>query len=63
MKNVLDFYFKAINLKNVERTGWNEVGVNNVESVMDHIGGTILLAMTIASENKLNLDKIGRAHV
>ena len=55
-KNILDFYFKAINLKNVDRTGWKEVGVTNVESVMDHIGGTILLASVIASEKGLNLD-------
>ena len=55
-KNIIDFYLKAINLKNVDRTGWKEVGVTNVESVMDHIGGTLLLAITIASEKGLNLD-------
>ena len=55
-KNVLDFYFNAINLKNVDRTGWKEVGVTNVESVMDHIGGSIILAMAMANENKLELD-------
>lgn len=55
-KNILDFYFKAINLKNVDRTGWREVGVTNVESVMDHIGGTVLLASVIASEKNLNID-------
>lgn len=55
-KNILDFYLKAIELKNVDRTGWKEVGVSNVESVMDHIGGTILLASVIASEKRLNLD-------
>ncbi|MBQ9024425.1 MAG: hypothetical protein IJ105_04310 [Bacilli bacterium] len=55
-KNILDFYFKAINLKNVDRTGWKEVGVKTIESVMDHIGGTVLLASAIASEKGLNLD-------
>lgn len=55
-KNILDFYFKAINLKNVDRTGWKEVGIDNAESVMDHIGGTVLLAMAINSEKGLNID-------
>ena len=55
-KNILDFYLKAIELKNVDRTGWKEVGIDNAESVMDHIGGTIILAMAINSEKQLNLD-------
>jgi len=55
-KNIIEFYKNAINLKNVDRTGWKEVGVSNVESVMDHIGGTLLLAITIASEKGLDLD-------
>lgn len=55
-KNIIDFYFNAMNLKNVDREGWKEVGVSNVESVMDHIGGTLLLAITINSEYKLELD-------
>lgn len=55
-KNVLDFYMKAIGLKDVDRAGWKQVGIEDVESVMSHIGGTILLAATIASEKKLDLD-------
>lgn len=55
-KNIIEFYLKAMGLKNVDRTGWKEVGVTNVESVMDHIGGTLLLAITIAKEENLNLD-------
>ena len=55
-KNILEFYFKVIDLKNVIRTGWQEVGIDNPESVMDHIGGTILLASEIATEKNLNLD-------
>ena len=55
-KSIIAFYLKAINLKNVDRTGWKEVGVSNVESVMDHIGGTLLLAITIAYEKGLKLD-------
>lgn len=55
-KNILDFYMTAIGLKDVDRTGWKEVGIEDVESVMSHIGGTILLAATIASENKLDLN-------
>lgn len=55
-KNIIDFYLKAIELKNVDRTGWSEVGVTNVESVMDHVGGTLILAMAVNAEKNLNLD-------
>ena len=55
-KNILDFYFKTLELKSVDRTGWLEVGIENPESVMDHIGGSIVLAMTIATEKGLLLD-------
>ena len=55
-KNILEFYFKTLELKNVDRTGWVEVGIENPESVMDHIGGSIILAMAIATEKGLLLD-------
>lgn len=55
-KNILDFYMTAIGLKDVDRTGWKEVGISDVESVMAHIGGTILLAASISSEKNLDLD-------
>ena len=58
MENVINGYLKIIELKNVLRTGWAEVGVpkENVESVMDHIGGTVILAMLINDSHSLNLD-------
>ena len=58
MENVINGYLKIIELKNVLRTGWVEVGVSKekVESVMDHIGGTIILAMLINNAQSLNLD-------
>ena len=55
-KNILDFYFKALELKNVDRTGWVEVGIENPESVMDHIGGSVMLALAVATEKGLILD-------
>ena len=58
MENVINGYLRIIELKNVLRTGWVEVGVSKekVESVMDHIGGTITLAMLINNAKSLNLD-------
>ena len=58
MENVINEYLKIIELKKVLRTGWIEVGVpkENVESVMDHIGGTIILAMLINDKQSLHLD-------
>lgn len=54
--NILDFYFKVIGLKTIKRSGWIELGIENPESMMDHIGGTVLLAMAINEEKGLNLD-------
>lgn len=57
-KNILDFYKLAIQLKEVERTGWIEVGIpkEKVESVADHVYGTMMLAMAVINEKKLSLD-------
>ncbi len=58
MENVINGYLKIIELKNVFRTGWIEVGISRekIESVMDHIGGTIILALLINDTQNLNLD-------
>ena len=55
-KNILDFYFKTLELKNIDRTGWVEVGIENPESVMEHVGGSLILAMIIKTEKGLILD-------
>ena len=53
---MIDLYLKVIELKNVIRTGWAEVGINNPESVMDHVGGSLILAMLVNNDKGLNLD-------
>ena len=57
-RKIIDFYLIVSNLKNVIRTGWEEVKIpkENIESVMDHVGGTMLLAMAINNEKNLDLD-------
>ena len=57
-KNIIDTYSTIIELKNVIRTGWKEVGVspNKIESIMDHIGGSVFLAMIISTEKNYTLD-------
>ncbi len=57
-KNIIDTYSTVIELKNVIRTGWKEVGVspNKIESIMDHIGGSVFLAMIISTEKNYTLD-------
>ena len=57
-RKIIDFYLIVSNLKNVVRTGWEEVKIpkENIESVMDHVGGTMLLAMAINNEKNLDLD-------
>ena len=57
--NVLDYYYLACKLKEVERTGWNEWNISKsgpVERIAEHIYGTQILAMAIYSEYELDLD-------
>lgn len=57
-KNIISFYMMANNLKNVIRTGWKEVGIpsEKIESVADHVYGTLILSLGIIEEKGLNLD-------
>ncbi len=59
-KNILNFYTIANKLKNARRTGWYQVGISaeRIESVADHIYGSLVLAMAVDSEYKLNLDML-----
>ena len=57
-KNIINFYILANKLKYKVRTGWIEIGINKerLESVAEHIYGTLILAIGIDSEYKLRLD-------
>ena len=48
----------ASRLKNVIRKGWIEIGISSdrIESDAEHVYGTLILAIAINSEYKLNLD-------
>ena len=59
LENVLNFYYKAIKLKYVERTGWNLRNITRderVESIPEHIYGAQQLAFAIYSEFDINVD-------
>lgn len=58
--NIIEFYITANKLKNVIRTGWKEVKISadRIESVAEHVYGSLVLAITIDSEYKLNLDML-----
>lgn len=57
-KNILEFYVLANELKNVVRTGWVEVGIprEKVESVADHVYGSLVLSIAIVSEKNIDID-------
>ena len=59
-QNIIKFYMLANTLKNKLRTGWLEIGIEKkrVESVSEHIFGTLILAIAIDSEYKLDLDML-----
>lgn len=56
--NIIRFYMFASKLKSVIRKGWIEIGITSdrLESDAEHIYGTLILAIAINSEYKLNLD-------
>lgn len=55
---IIEFYREANKLKSVDRTGWVEVGIprEKVESVSDHIGGSVMLALAIFTEKNPAID-------
>lgn len=58
--NIIRFYMLATKLKNKIRTGWIEIEIEKerIESVAEHIYGTLVLALAIDSEYKLDLDML-----
>ena len=60
MEGIIRFYMLANILKNKIRTGWVEVGIEKerLESVAEHIYGTLILAIAIDGKYELNLDMV-----
>lgn len=61
--NILSFYMKYNQLKNIYRQGWLKVRIglefkDKCESVADHSFSVALLTLTIIEENQLNLDTL-----
>lgn len=58
--NIIDFYMFTNILKNKLRTGWVEIEISKErkESIAEHIYGTLMLAIAIDSEYKLDLDML-----
>lgn len=58
IKNMLQFYLMATQLKDKIRRGWElwNIDRKRVESVAEHIYGTCILAISIDSEFDLNID-------
>ena len=58
IKNLLQFYLLATELKDKIRSGWKVWNIDRqrVESVAEHIYGTCILAISIDSQFKLGID-------
>lgn len=58
MNNVIRFYIFNNKLKQKLRTGWQDVQISDtrIESISEHIYGCLILAISINSEYKLNLN-------
>ena len=58
IKNLLQFYLLATELKDKIRSGWKVWNIDRqrVESVAEHIYGTCILAISIDSQFELNID-------
>ncbi len=57
-ENIIKFYMLTECLKTKLRTGWLDISVQNdrIESIAEHIYGTLMLAVAIASEYDLDID-------
>lgn len=57
-ERIIGFYITANKLKNVIRTGWKEVGISSerLESIAEHVYGSIILAIGLESECELDID-------
>jgi len=57
-QNIINFYIFANKLKEKIRTGWIDIEIEKqrLESVAEHIFGTLILAIAIESEYNLSLD-------
>lgn len=58
IENIINFYVLANKLKYKIRTGWTEISIQKerLESVAEHIYGTLILAIGINSEYELEID-------
>lgn len=58
MDSILRFYILANTLKQKLRTGWQDVHISaeRLESIAEHVYGTLVLAIAVDSEYKLGLD-------
>ncbi len=56
--NVINYYVLCNRLKKVIRTGWLDWNIRSdrIESVAEHVYGTLMLAISMYSEFKYNLD-------
>jgi len=57
-QSVLKFYYLTIRLKNLIRTGWKQWNVDKerLESVAEHVFGTCMVAIGMASEYEYDID-------
>ena len=59
-KNIIDFYMFTNRLKSKLRTGWLEIEISKdrIESIAEHVYGTLMLALVIDYEYELNIDML-----
>jgi putative hydrolase of HD superfamily len=57
-EELLDFLILAGKLKQIQRTGWIEIGIINSESVSDHTYRVSLIAMILSDLKELDTEKV-----
>ncbi|MEM2924670.1 MAG: HD domain-containing protein [Methanocellales archaeon] len=58
MQDLIDFFLRAMKLKEINRMGWVRVGVEEPESVAEHSFFLVLLAMVLGKKFNLNCEKL-----
>lgn len=57
-RNIISFHNRVVHLKKLVRKGWTLRNVPNPESVAEHVYGVSMLALPIARERNLDVEKV-----
>jgi len=56
-KKIINFFFELLVLKRIPRSGWRNIGIENPDSVAEHVFLTAQIAYILGKMEKINAEK------